>query len=256
MENATKALAMAGGLLISLMILGILLLAYNGVREYQASNERNVSDNQVVEFNNQFSTYDRQDVRGSDVYSLLNRAIDYNARKSTSGITTDARESIAFEPIVIKIDFDGKINGTANPFSVDGTKRLIKLDDYEISNTNNTFDDQIRGTVDAIEGKYGQESATNLVIGITKIFISDTSSENKKKEAILSFNIASTKVTLPTSNSVTTNWNTLKTYKEDIYTYYEYVQFKRARFKCEKVEYNKETGRIVEMDFKFTGKIQ
>ena len=42
-------------------IIVLLLLAYNGVREYQASNERNVSDNQVVEFNNQFSTYDRQD---------------------------------------------------------------------------------------------------------------------------------------------------------------------------------------------------
>ena len=42
--------------------------------------------------------------------------------------------------------------------------------------------------------------------------------------------------------------------RNDVYKYYEYIQFKRAHFDCEKVEYNNETGRITKMKFKFNGK--
>ena len=42
--------------------------------------------------------------------------------------------------------------------------------------------------------------------------------------------------------------------KEKVYTYYEFMQFKRAKFDCVHVEYNPNTGRIIEMQFEFTGK--
>lgn len=46
--------------------------------------------------------------------------------------------------------------------------------------------------------------------------------------------------------------------RDDVYTYYEYVQFKRAKFDCDnsKTEYDKKTGRIIKMEFKFTGKFE
>ena len=37
--------------------------------------------------------------------------------------------------------------------------------------------------------------------------------------------------------------------------YYEYMQFKRAVFKCRTLEYNEETGRVSKINFEFTGKI-
>lgn len=45
--------------------------------------------------------------------------------------------------------------------------------------------------------------------------------------------------------------------KEDVLTYYEYMQFKRARFNCDtsKIEYRTQTGRIKCMTFDFTGEI-
>lgn len=43
--------------------------------------------------------------------------------------------------------------------------------------------------------------------------------------------------------------------KEKVYTYYEFMQFKRANFECTGVEYNSGTGRIISMNFEFTGKI-
>ncbi len=44
------------------------------------------------------------------------------------------------------------------------------------------------------------------------------------------------------------------TIREDIYKYYEYIQFKRAYFKCTGTKYNTQTGRITELNFEFTGK--
>ena len=59
-----------------------------------------------------------------------------------------------------------------------------------------------------------------------------------------------------TLNNIT--WNDLKesrngSIRENVYSYYEYVQFKRARFDCTEVRYDENTGRITKMKFKFTG---
>ncbi|MCI8759862.1 MAG: hypothetical protein HFJ34_01845 [Clostridia bacterium] len=44
--------------------------------------------------------------------------------------------------------------------------------------------------------------------------------------------------------------------KIDVYTYYEYVQFKRARFNCIDTGYDEKTGRIIRMKFEFNGKFE
>lgn len=65
--------------------------------------------------------------------------------------------------------------------------------------------------------------------------------KEKKDLAIQKFNEISKKVSIK-------NWEDIKkgsTIRSDVYTYYEYVQFKRARFDCTKVEYNQKTGRII-----------
>ena len=41
--------------------------------------------------------------------------------------------------------------------------------------------------------------------------------------------------------------------KEDALYYYEYVQFKRARFDCIGTENDRNTGRIINMEFECTG---
>ena len=65
MENASKALIMAGGVLIALMILGALLLMFNNLSSYQNTNTQTTEEAQVIAFNNQFETYNRNGVRGS-----------------------------------------------------------------------------------------------------------------------------------------------------------------------------------------------
>ena len=138
-------------------------------------------------------------------------------------------------------------------FSADGTnKRLLKKDTYEQSSTKNDFENDIATKVKKLENTYTKESLTNLSTGLTKIFITNSSTDAQKSAAVEGFNEASSKVSI-------TSWDQIKEgsqIRNDVYTYYEYVQFKRARFDCEKVEYSQKTGRIIRMEFKFTGKFE
>ena len=54
MENASKALIMAGGVLIALLIIGSLLLMFNNLSSYQDTNIKETRTAQIIEFNNQF----------------------------------------------------------------------------------------------------------------------------------------------------------------------------------------------------------
>ena len=85
MENASKALIIAGSVLIALLIIGALVLMFSNLTSYQKTNTETAREAQIVEFNNQYENYNRQDVRGSELYSLLNKVIDYNRRESTEG---------------------------------------------------------------------------------------------------------------------------------------------------------------------------
>lgn len=59
-----------------------------------------------------------------------------------------------------------------------------------------------------------------------------------------------------TSQTNRTTYNKIQNLKPYVDTYYEYVQFKRAKFDCVSTEYNQQTGRIIRMIFKFTGKFE
>lgn len=243
MENASKALIMAGGVLIALMILGALILMFNNLSNYQGTDIQNTREAQILEFNNQYETYNRDDVRGSDVYSLLNKVVDYNERKSSAGVEG---VDIQFEPMEVKIDL-----GDLNNYQYDNVKRLFKTGTYTISTNENTFENAILDEIVRIEKKYTIGSLKKIMLGITKIFVDNRSTDSEKNEAVRLYNTY-----VSTSNQIS-SWNDLNSnHKSDICAYYEYVQFKRAHFKCTNTKYNKQTGRIIKMEFKFNGKIE
>lgn len=81
MENASKALLMAAGVLIALMTVVLLVVMFDNLSNSQNENVQTTREAQIIEFNNQFTTYLRDDIRGSDMISLMNKVADYNARK-------------------------------------------------------------------------------------------------------------------------------------------------------------------------------
>ena len=57
MENASKALLMAGGILTALLVIGALILMFNQLGIYQKSNSQAEKNSQIAAFNRKFEKY-------------------------------------------------------------------------------------------------------------------------------------------------------------------------------------------------------
>ena len=80
MENATRALTMAGGILIALMILGALFLMFNNLSSYQNQNDTSTKSTQIAEFNNQFEPYNKDDLTLMELHSVYNKVNSNNTK--------------------------------------------------------------------------------------------------------------------------------------------------------------------------------
>ena len=76
MENASKALIIAGAILLAILIISLGIMIYNqaaGVVEKNAMNEVEIST-----FNQKFTQYEGTNVKGPQVNALLNQVIQNN----------------------------------------------------------------------------------------------------------------------------------------------------------------------------------
>lgn len=97
MENISKALLIAAGILVSVMLLSMLMITYNKISTYYQQKHEFAINEQVEKFNNEFERYNRQNIRGNDLISLMNKVIDYNASQVYN-------ESIGSERILVEIN--------------------------------------------------------------------------------------------------------------------------------------------------------
>ena len=80
MENATKALIMAGTLLISMLLISFLVLFLRKGATASAEYYNTKNDEELAKFNAQFEVYDRKNNIFSDIISVVNLANDVNAK--------------------------------------------------------------------------------------------------------------------------------------------------------------------------------
>lgn len=80
MENASKALTIAGGMMIAIAVVGLLIFGFQKLRSYQSTQDESVKTQQVAEFNNQLEAYNKQVVPGYQMLSLAHYVIDLNKR--------------------------------------------------------------------------------------------------------------------------------------------------------------------------------
>lgn len=76
MENASKALIIAGAILLSILIISLGIFIFNQASEITKSS--NLSEVEVLQFNEKFTSFEGENVRGSEVNSLLNRVAQNN----------------------------------------------------------------------------------------------------------------------------------------------------------------------------------
>lgn len=240
MENASKALLMAAGVLMSLIIIGAFMLMMSYLNGYQGEVEQSKKDAQLTEFNVLFDTYNRQNIRGNEMISLMNRIIDYNSRKTDEG----------WESMNITLTIDSEIRKALLYDESEGNQ-IVTDSTYTQGNIN-----QISGNskIADIEKVYEVKYATQLakqIANIKDIIDSggtDGNQEGKFDEkkwlpqGLSKYKKGKYAMSAPTVDNV---------YK-DASIYYEYINFKRTKFDCTNVRYGA-TGRIVKMEFKCTG---
>lgn len=81
MENATRALAIAGGILIALLVVSLLVLGIGKLSSYYTAVDSAEYNKQIRDYNKQFEAYNKNVVKGIELVSLCNLAEDTNNDK-------------------------------------------------------------------------------------------------------------------------------------------------------------------------------
>ncbi len=183
MENASKALLMAGGMILAILILSLLIYGWNLFSEYQSSNDKLADIENTSQFNQHFTNYDRDDVQGYELISLVNRVVDYNERRTTDSQRGNNTNSIPIE-ITIKIN-------QAEVFAFEELPKLIKnttyTDNDETSKIRNgaisSFENNVTNKLnECLRNQNLDESRANKVAkNIGSIFLTESEIEDKSQ---------------------------------------------------------------------------
>lgn len=116
MENASKALIIAGAILISILIVSLGVLIFNRMGG-SAKEAANMDEQEVANFNSKITPYVGKNISGSQVNALIQLVISLDNAAKSSGDATKA-VTITY-PISNnqknKIEFDGTtVNGLNN----------------------------------------------------------------------------------------------------------------------------------------------
>ena len=74
MENASKALLMAGGILIAIITIALLVRSFSSISSFQKAKLSEEEQAQLIVFNEQYTKYLGQHVYGTEVRTVMNKS--------------------------------------------------------------------------------------------------------------------------------------------------------------------------------------
>lgn len=80
MENASNALIIAGGVLIGVLLLSVIVVAFQGAADLAKSYDTSIASTSLQAFNNTFEKFQDSDVNIHDIITLAHFAKDYNTK--------------------------------------------------------------------------------------------------------------------------------------------------------------------------------
>lgn len=271
MENATKALLIAAGILFAVMIMSLLLVGYNQISSYYSAQHEEQQIKQLADYNKIFQNYNRKKIRGNEMISLMNRVIDYNERQAYDESKQYPRMRVTiklganvWQQFTYKPANKTNINDTIFKNVLNGDGDITNVSNSSSNKTNDKTLVQITNVAEDLKNKYPSLNLTKdklqkLSSNISNIMIKEdtegidnkdisqltpaqeTERSNRKKRLDLLKDILGISESVIKSN--------MGNIKDATCKYYELTQFKRAYFDCYTMNYDKSTGRINEMVF-------
>lgn len=148
MENASKALVIAGGILLAMLTISLLFLLLSNINSSKMTEEEKLAAKQLQEFNQQWEAYNKKVLYGTDVISVLNKAMDNNSKASVEDDTNKyyvnvkvnlkkGAKKIDFTTKITKLDLKTGITSSVEfiPANVTGTGSVIKAETLNLSSS-------------------------------------------------------------------------------------------------------------------------
>lgn len=228
MENASKALIMAGGILIALLVIGALVLMFNQLSYYQRTETDSEKTQQLADFNKEYLKYTYDDIKGYELISLVNKVIDYNIKEEV-GNSVDYTKKIT---VVINMKkFKSK-------YGVKNITSLFTKDTYTINNSNTIFSADLNN-FRSMENTYTLSAMNKLSANYDTLKQAKAENQNSYETKIKE--IVGKVVKNNSGNTISLT---------EIEQYREYSEFKSSTFKPGNVEYHN-NGQVKQLSFEF-----
>lgn len=152
MENASKALIMAGGVLTALLVISLLVYARQSLKEYGEAKEQTETLSQTSEFNQSFDAYNREGVYGSELLSLANLVDSYNKENEKTADYTPLSMSVTFK----------------NDIAADNKKLFEKNKTYTHTQIINiAVNTSNKNSIQSILNDYSKNTGTGAISGVS-----------------------------------------------------------------------------------------
>ena len=242
MENVTKALLIAAGILLAIMILSLIVVFWGQLSGYYTEQHNSKIAVQNADFNAKFENYNQQTIRGNELISIMNKVVNYNT--SIVGIEGD------YDRVIMSVNFKGYQNDANDNFKYDSSDTSIFAGILNGNILINRGSDDNLEKITNLPSEFTQNTGfkdTQLQrlaaeisnIAIDKQLQADNLTD-KEKEALKKKRNDKLENILGESKAEELSKSSSE--MNDLITltkrYYQYMQFKRAMFRCTEVQHN------------------
>ena len=209
MENASKALTMAAGVLIAVLIIVLIYVLLNNLSDLSKQDEQQLQAKQTAAFNKEYESYDKKLMRGTELITLINKAIANNEKYDNEHEIYDVNIVFTLKSDVTEIEITVKYNK-----QIGKEKKTVVFEGNK----------QVELKSKKAENRINPDLEKFMQLGV--------------HESAGAYQIVYAKK--PDGEE------DLKSYTK---TYNAYTVFKRKIFKCVKIGYSDETGRVNYMEY-------
>lgn len=78
MENASKALLIAGGILLALLTLSLITVLISNINSFQTAKDETEALKQLAKFNTQYEVFNKEKLHGTEVITAVNKVANNN----------------------------------------------------------------------------------------------------------------------------------------------------------------------------------
>lgn len=275
MENSSKALYMAGSLLIALLVVSLLVYTFNNLGGVQKEKDKIEMEEDIIKFNREYEAFNKKLMYGVDVISCINKAVSNNEKYVKEGKWAAGGASSDEATVQIVVKIDSPLKESIQVFRLNDKQKETKIysdqsgkiqkylqnqnvsvkEYFKVKNNilSGIIDEKISSSrFDDLQNNFFQEfSEGNKKFKTEMYLLDEAGSKNNKYTKFdesntslynLTYYANNTEFVVFNDKAEDDSWYSIKwtTYLSD---------FKSRKFTCTNVNYNDATGRIDKLEF-------